>query len=192
MDRPNSMVMFPTNATSLIVGTGLIRAGHDVNLFCPNETHLRQAGSIPSELKLASIGLVNVEVQDSVESISTMDFVIFPLLDLLPHEERPSFGRICQDLFRYHLEINTVKEFIRLLLFNICLCSHYIAFNLRKTQSSCTHLRIIDRTHITNGLFSHWKMQLAKLQPYPHEPPKASHSPQSVCWTHIFYLKQKH
>ena len=99
----NSVIMFPTNSTSLILGRRLISAGHDLAFFCPDDVHLRQASTIPAELKIAAIGLRTTVKMVAVESLSSMDLVIFPTLDVLPHNERPVFGEILRDLFRYSL-----------------------------------------------------------------------------------------
>ena len=62
---------------------------------------MRQAGSIPSELRIRALGLnPTVDIKASTESIADMDYVIFPTLDLLPHSRRDEFGQMLEDLFR--------------------------------------------------------------------------------------------
>ena len=62
---------------------------------------MRQAGSIPTELRITALGLnPTVEIKASTESIADMDYVIFPTLDLLPHSGRDEFAQMLQDLFR--------------------------------------------------------------------------------------------
>ena len=101
------LVMYATNATSLMLGKSLISSGHNLSLYCPREINLHQAQTIPSELKAAALGQgTTVDIRDSVDCFPDMDMVIFPLLDVLPHDERPSFGRMCSDLFRYMFSLN--------------------------------------------------------------------------------------
>ena len=93
--------MFPTNPTSLMLGRRLLSSGHSLTLFCPTDVNVRQAATIPAELKIAANNHGSiVETRSTVDSIASGDFVIFPLLDLLPHNDRPSFAQMCQDLFR--------------------------------------------------------------------------------------------
>jgi hypothetical protein len=93
--------MFPSNATSLILGRRLINAEHNLALYCPNEVHTRQAATIPDDLRIASLGLgITVEVKDTLDNLDTIDFLLFPTLDMLPHNKRSEFGQMCQDLFR--------------------------------------------------------------------------------------------
>ena len=96
-----TVIMYPTNVTSLILGRRLMVAGHDLALFCPEDVNLRQASTIPADLRIASLGIGStVRVITSAEDLSSMDLVIFPLLDVLPHMERPVFGKMLRDLFR--------------------------------------------------------------------------------------------
>ena len=97
-----TMIMYPTNATSLILGRRLISEGHKLSLYCPNDTHIRQAGSIPTDLKIAALDAgITVETRSAIDCFPAMQFIIFPTLDVLPHLDRPSFGKtICRGLFR--------------------------------------------------------------------------------------------
>ena len=98
-----TIIMYPTNATSLMLGRRLISEGHNLSLFCPNDTHIRQAYSIPTELKLAAVDAgTTVETRSSIDCFPSMDFVLFPTLDVLPDLDRPALGKICRDLFRYY------------------------------------------------------------------------------------------
>ena len=93
--------MFPTNPTSLILGRRLISEGYDLALYCPNDTHLSQATSIPTYLKIAALDAgTTVEIKSAIDCFPSMQFLIFPTLDVLPHLDRPAFANICQDLFR--------------------------------------------------------------------------------------------
>ena len=97
----NIMIMYPTNSTSLVLGRRLMTAGHNLSFYCPSQCNLRQAGTIPADLRIASFGLgTTVQTSVDVQLFPDVDFVIFPTLDVLPHNDRASFGRMCEDLFR--------------------------------------------------------------------------------------------
>ena len=97
----NTMIMYPTSSTSLILGKYLLSQNHNIYLYCPNEVHQRQAMSIPIDLKLAALNLDNsVEVAVDLKSTNIMDFLIFPNLDVMPRDQRSDFGAMCKDLFR--------------------------------------------------------------------------------------------
>ena len=53
----------------------------------------------PSNIFL-SFPTCTVEVDKTLEHLENMDFVIFPNLDVLPHDSRLNFAEICRDLFR--------------------------------------------------------------------------------------------
>ena len=93
--------MFPNTATSLILGKFLLANDHNVYLYCPHEVNARLAGTIPNDLKIAALDQTcTVEVVKTLEHLENMDFVIFPNLDVLPHDRRLNFAEICRDLFR--------------------------------------------------------------------------------------------
>ena len=94
--------MYPTSATCLMMGRRLLSdLDHDVSLYCPNETHLRQAGTVPTDLRLASLGLgTNVHIVENLDSLDTMDFILFPTLDVLPFNTRAQYAQMCRSLFR--------------------------------------------------------------------------------------------
>ena len=95
------MIMIPTSTTSLILGKFLLSNDHSVYLYCPDEVNARLAGTIPNDLKIAALGLTcTVEVVKTLENLESMDFVVFPSLDVLPHDSRLNFADICRDLFR--------------------------------------------------------------------------------------------
>ena len=97
----NTIIMFPTTPTSLILGKQLLAEDHNILLYCPNEVHRKQAGSIPDDLRIAALGLeVKVVVVANLDKFGDMDFILFPNLDLMPHEKRSDFALTCRDLFR--------------------------------------------------------------------------------------------
>ena len=101
LPKKNAMIMFPTNSAALILGRGLISADHNLSLYCPNSTHLRQAGTTPTDLKIAALGLgLEVEVVSSLETADQMDLIIFITLDLMPFDKRSDFADMCRAIFR--------------------------------------------------------------------------------------------
>ena len=97
----NIMIMFPTNSTSLVLGRRLITAGHNLSFYCPTRCNVLQAGTIPTDLKIAALGLdTSVQTEATVDNFPAVDLVIFPTLDVLPHNDRAGFGNMCEDLFR--------------------------------------------------------------------------------------------
>ena len=101
MSPKNSIIMFPTNATSLILGRKLISEEHDLYLYCPLDVHKRQAQTTPQDLKIAALGLNTcVTVLDSLEKMEMMNYIYFPTLDVLPDNKRTDFGKTCKELFQ--------------------------------------------------------------------------------------------
>ena len=93
--------MYPNNNTSLILGKSLFREDHNLFLYCPHDIHTRMAHTIPLDLDLASIGLTSaVKTVDNLDHLSSMDYVIFPMLDVLPNKRRFDFADTLKDLFR--------------------------------------------------------------------------------------------
>ena len=99
-----TVIMFPGISTSLLIGKRLITSGHNLHLFCPNAVHLRMAGTVPADLKIAALEWGStVHVVEDVYILQNMDFIIFPTLDVLPEKSRPDFGLMCRNLFRQYL-----------------------------------------------------------------------------------------
>ena len=98
----HTMLMYPTNATSLILGRRLISSDHHLSLFCPSEVHKCLAHTITADLEIAALGLgITVEEVDTLTNLESVDFLIFPTLDVLYENKRSDFGKMCNDLFRY-------------------------------------------------------------------------------------------
>ena len=96
-----SIIMYPTNATSLILGRKLISEEHDIYLYTPGDIHKRQAQTTPDELQLASLGLKSsVKVLENLEKMGMMNNVIFPTLDVVPDDKRTEFAKTCNELFK--------------------------------------------------------------------------------------------
>ena len=94
--------MYPTNATTLILGRRLISSDHRLSLFCPTDVHKRLAHTIPADLEIAALGLgISVEEVDTFNNLASVDFLIFPTLDVLHENKRSDFGKMCNDLFRW-------------------------------------------------------------------------------------------
>ena len=97
----NAMLMYPCNSTSLILGRKLLRFEMNVHLFCPSEVHKTGAGSIAADLKIAALGLgVKVAMHEDVKFMENMDYLVFPLLDVLPDLPRSEFALMVQTLFK--------------------------------------------------------------------------------------------
>ena len=102
MARFQTMIMYPMNATALILGKRLINEEHSISLYCPTEVHKRLAHTISADLEVEALGMSSV-----VEEVATLDnlelnnFVIFPTIDLDPAAARTDFAFMCADLFRY-------------------------------------------------------------------------------------------
>ena len=93
-------IMYPSNSTSLILGTSLFREDHNVYLYCPRDIHARMAHTIPLDLDIASFGLASeVHSIDTLDLLVEMDFVVFPTLDVLPNRKRSEFASTLKDLF---------------------------------------------------------------------------------------------
>ena len=97
----HTFIMYPTSATSLILGRKLIANDHDLSFFCPSDVHRRQANTTQVDLKIAALGLLSsVEDVDNLENLSDADFVIFPALDVDHAEKREIFAKMMKDLFQ--------------------------------------------------------------------------------------------
>ena len=96
-----TMIMYPSVTTSLLLGKRLVTSGHDLSLFCPNAVYLRLAGTVPSDLKITALKMgTTVQVEEDITSIANMDFIIFPNVDFLPDMSRSEFAKMCQTHFR--------------------------------------------------------------------------------------------
>eukprot|EP00092_Neocalanus_flemingeri_P101824 GFUD01130185.1.p1 GENE.GFUD01130185.1~~GFUD01130185.1.p1 ORF type:complete len:280 (-),score=16.46 GFUD01130185.1:62-901(-) len=96
-----TIIMYPMNATSLILGRKLLSNDHNLSLYCPEDVHKRQVNTISNDLKISALGLMNtVEEVDTLEKFPTADLVIFPTLECLPQSSRSDFGKMCRNLFR--------------------------------------------------------------------------------------------
>ena len=99
--RWSTMILFPHNATSLILAGGLLREDHDVTLYCPREIHRKMAYTIPLDLKIAALGLQCTVVQtETLETLEEMNMVVCPSLDVLPEKDRRDFAKLCNRTFR--------------------------------------------------------------------------------------------
>lgn len=96
-----TMIMYPSATTGLLLGKRLVTSGHDLSLFCPNAVYLRLAGTVPSDLKIAALRMgTTVQVEEDFANIANMDFIIFPNIDFLPDMSRSDFAKMCQTHFR--------------------------------------------------------------------------------------------
>ena len=99
---PHSCLMYPCNATALILGRHLLTSGHDISLFCPTDLHLRQALTMPVELGFLARSLGrSCNLMENLDSLNTVDFLIFPTLDIDPSEKRENLATMIKDLFQW-------------------------------------------------------------------------------------------
>ena len=94
----HSFIMYPTNATTLLLGKKLISSDHDLTFFCPSELHIRQACTMPFELAVfaGTMGRSTHLVQN-LDTLHTADFIIFPTLDIDYAEKRENFSKMIKD-----------------------------------------------------------------------------------------------
>ena len=97
----HSFIMYPSNATALILGKQLLANDHDLSLFCPADLHTRQACTTPYELGVTAVGLGrNSSLVETLDTLDTADFIIFPTLDVDHAERREIFAKMIKDLFQ--------------------------------------------------------------------------------------------
>ena len=93
-------LMYPNSSTSLILGRRLLREDHNLTIYVPKDVHRRMAHTIPSDLEISCIGLaVTVKEVADLSGLASMDYVIFPSIDVLPDKNRAEFAEIMGKLF---------------------------------------------------------------------------------------------
>ena len=101
MENKNAMIMFPFSAVSSHLGKLLLTNDYNVKLYAPSSVSVRQAGTIPFDLKIAALALsVTVELVKTLDKLDSMDVVVFPSLDVVPSDKRSDFMEMCRVLFR--------------------------------------------------------------------------------------------
>ena len=74
----------------------------DVWFYCPDEIHRSMAGTIPDELTIECQKLSKeISVVRNLNEVQEIDYIVFPLLDLLPYKERSFYASMCRNIFRY-------------------------------------------------------------------------------------------
>ena len=107
MSLYQTLIMYPMNATSLILGKRLLNEAHSVSLYCPTEVTKRLAHTVAADLEVEALGLSSkVEEVATLENLKIYNYVIFPTMDLDPHEPRSNFALMCADLFRYNSQFS--------------------------------------------------------------------------------------
>jgi hypothetical protein len=95
------MLMIPFTPTSLILGTGILREGHNIFLYSPRDVHRRMACTISVDLQLAALGLpMIVEETASLSKVDEMDVLVIPTLDAMPEKDREEYADVCEKIFR--------------------------------------------------------------------------------------------
>ena len=98
---PHSCIMYPTNATTLILGRQLLNNGHDISIFCPTSLLLRQACTMPLELAFLARSLGrNSSLIDNVDFFDKVDYLNFPTLNIDYTERRENLAAMVKDLFQ--------------------------------------------------------------------------------------------
>ena len=106
MTQYQTLIMYPMSATALILGKRLLHEGHSLSLFCPTQVTKRLADTIAADLEVEALDLASdVEEIGTLDNLQEYNFVIFPTLDLDPHEPRSNYASMCADLFRYILQL---------------------------------------------------------------------------------------
>ena len=81
-----SMIVYPSVTTCLLLGKRLVTSGHNLTLLCPNAVFRQMAGTLASDLKIAALDAgTTVEIKSAIDCFPSMQFLSFPTLDVLPH-----------------------------------------------------------------------------------------------------------
>ena len=101
MTTYHTFLMYPYNATAVMLGRQLLSNGHDLSLFCPSDLHKRQALTTPYELSVIARGFSrSSRLVEDLDTLDTADFIIFPTLDVDHAEKREIFAMMMKDLFQ--------------------------------------------------------------------------------------------
>ena len=96
-----TVIFYPNNSTSLILGRNLLKEDHEIFLYMPKEVHKQMAHTIPQELEIVGMNMAcKSYTLENLERLKEMDFLIFPTLDVLPMKKREDFVKMLRDLFR--------------------------------------------------------------------------------------------
>lgn len=102
-----SLILYPHSSASTILAMGLLREGHNVFLYAPEEINLRMAYTIPTDLKIeASTFNTSVETLTDLKLLNKMDYIVIPSLDVCPLKPREEFAKMCHATFRYKGQIH--------------------------------------------------------------------------------------
>ena len=105
--KTKTIIMYPLNATALILERRLIHADHDLAMFCPEDVHKRLVNTITTDLAIEALGMRSeVKEVETLESFQSFNHVVFPVMDLDPSQARNDFALLCKDTFRYNLRQN--------------------------------------------------------------------------------------
>ena len=98
----NSMILYPHSSSSTILSMGLLREGHNVVLYAPEEINLRMAYTIPTDLEISGADFKNsIATHRDLKQLKNMNFVVVPSLDVCPLKPREEFAKLCYATFRY-------------------------------------------------------------------------------------------
>ena len=98
----NSIILYPHSSCSTILAMGLLREGHNVVLYAPEEINMRMAYTIPTDLQISgAIFKTSIETHRDLKKLKDMNFVVVPSLDVCPLKSREEFSKLCYATFRY-------------------------------------------------------------------------------------------
>ena len=101
-----SLILYPHSSASTILSMGLLREGHNVFLYAPDEINLRMAYTIPTDLKISSASFrTSVQTLTDLKNLNEMDYIVIPSLDVCPLKPREEFAKLCHATFRYRGQI---------------------------------------------------------------------------------------
>ena len=97
----NIMILYPFNNVSTVLGAGLLEDGNNLFFYCPTDTHIHLAYTVPYDLSIAALRTERlVQVTESLEQMKYMDIIVLPSIDVLPEKARNVFAEMCRRTFR--------------------------------------------------------------------------------------------
>ena len=110
-EKTNVVIMFPNSSTAVLLGKTVTSELANLAFFVPGDIHERAANTCYEEVKMQCAGLdVTVEKVATLQSMSTMDYIIFPSLDVNTRKSRADFSVMCRNLFRLVTNIFLIKQ----------------------------------------------------------------------------------
>ena len=106
-EMTKSLILYPHSSASTILSMGLLREGHNVFLYDPDEINLRMAYTIPTDLKISAASFpTSVHTITELNFLIEMDYIVIPSLDVCPLKPREEFAKQFHASFRYRGQIH--------------------------------------------------------------------------------------